>query len=61
MPVVVRAITYLIPARYYLNILRGIYLQGVGLQYLWFDMLLLAVFAVIVVRVSIRSFRKRID
>ncbi len=61
MPKVVQAISFLVPARYYLRILRGIYLQGIGIQYLWWDMLLLTIFAAIVVRACVRSFRKRID
>jgi ABC-2 type transport system permease protein len=35
MPAVIRPITYLIPLRYYLVIVRGIFLKGVGLQTLW--------------------------
>lgn len=61
MPFVVRAISYLVPARYYLRILRGIFLQGVGIQYIWWDMLLLSVFTTIVMRISIGSFRKRLE
>jgi len=61
MPKIVQAISLLIPARYYLRILRGIFLQGVGIQYLWWDMLLLAIFCAIIVRISVQSFRKRID
>jgi ABC-2 type transport system permease protein len=61
MPKIVQAISLLVPARYYLNILRGIFLQGVGIRYLWWDMTLLAIFCAIIVRTCIRSFRKRID
>jgi ABC-2 type transport system permease protein len=35
MPAVVQPITYLIPLRYFLVILRGIFLKGVGLETLW--------------------------
>ena len=35
MPAVIRPITYLIPLRYYLVIVRGIFLKGVGLEVLW--------------------------
>lgn len=61
MPVIVQGISYLIPARYYLSILRGIFLQGIGIRYLWWDMTLLLVFSVIIVMLCIRSFKKRID
>jgi len=61
MPKIVQAVSYLIPARYFLRILRGIYLQGVGLEYIWWDLLLLAIFSTIVVRLCVTSFKKRIE
>ena len=35
MPAVVQPVTYLIPLRYFLIILRGIFLKGVGLETFW--------------------------
>ncbi|MBU0573528.1 MAG: ABC transporter permease, partial [Candidatus Margulisbacteria bacterium] len=35
MPLPVQIITYLIPVRYYLVIVRGIFLKGIGIEYLW--------------------------
>ena len=35
MPAVVQPVTYLVPLRYFLIILRGIFLKGVGLETLW--------------------------
>src|SRR5687767_11997889 len=35
MPAVIQPITYLIPLRYFLEILRSIFLKGVGLEVLW--------------------------
>jgi ABC-2 type transport system permease protein len=35
MPAVIQPVTYLIPLRYYLVIVRGIFLKGVGLETLW--------------------------
>jgi drug efflux transport system permease protein len=37
MPDIVQPVTYLIPLRYFLEILRGIFLKGVGLEVLWKD------------------------
>ena len=48
MPVVIRTITYAIPTRYFITILKGIFLKGVGLEVLWLPVLLLAVWTVIV-------------
>jgi drug efflux transport system permease protein len=45
MPVVVQAITRVIPARYFLVALRAIVLKGAPLQAFWQDMLALAIFA----------------
>ena len=44
MPRVLQLVTYLVPARYFVTILRGIYLKGVGLAVLWPECLLLTVF-----------------
>jgi ABC-2 type transport system permease protein len=41
MPDVVQRVTYLVPLRYFLVILRGIFLKGVGLEVLWRDALAL--------------------
>lgn len=46
MPAALQAVTRIIPATYYIDILNGIYLRGVGLDYLWLDFLVLtAMFA----------------
>jgi len=60
MPPFVRAITYLVPARYFIVILRGIYLKAVGLESLWYDSLCLALFAFLAVTVAVRKFKKKI-
>jgi ABC-2 type transport system permease protein len=52
MPVVVQAVTYLIPARYFLVILRGVMLKGVGPGAFGMDLARLAGFAVLVLVLS---------
>ncbi len=42
MPTVLQLITYIVPARYYIEILGGIYLRNVGFGYLWPSMLVLS-------------------
>ena len=61
MPAVIQGITHLIPARYYVTILRDIYLKDVGLGVMAGEAGLLAVFCVLVIALSIRKFRKRIE
>ena len=41
MPAIIQPVTYLIPLRYYLVIVRGIFLKGVGLESFWKDALLM--------------------
>jgi len=60
MPWILQGITYLIPARYFLTILRGIFLKGIGLNYLWPSFLLLIIFAVAIMTLSSKRFKKRI-
>ena len=55
MPLVVQGITYLIPAKYLIVIIKGIALKGVGAALLWTQILFLAVFAFIVVIASVRK------
>lgn len=52
MPVLIQAITYLIPARYFLVILRSILLKGVGLEAIWDQMIFLISFAFLTISVS---------
>lgn len=50
MPVVLRSITYFVPATYFIDILNGIYLRGVTMRHLWPDyMVLLAMCGVLTV------------
>ena len=60
MPKVVQAFTYLIPARYFITILRGIYLKGVGLDSLWFESLCLVIFTYVAAGAAIKKFKKKI-
>jgi ABC-2 type transport system permease protein len=48
MPKVVQAITHIVPARYFVTILRGIFLKGVGFSVLWPQILFLAAFMTVV-------------
>jgi ABC-2 type transport system permease protein len=61
MPVVVQWLTYLNPLRYFLVIIRGIFLKGVGLTLLWPQFAALAVLGIVVFAAAIGRFRKRLD
>jgi len=60
MPLPIQGITHIITARYFVTILRGIYLKDVGLDVLAGEAVFLAVFAVVVITLAIRKFRKKI-
>jgi ABC-2 type transport system permease protein len=61
MPRVLQWVSYLIPLRYFLAIVRGIIIKGVGLDYLWPQILLLLVLGIAVFSTAVLRFRKRID
>jgi ABC-2 type transport system permease protein len=61
MPLPVRVITYLVPARYYDTILKGVFLKGVGVGALRSQILALLGFALLMGAVAVLSFRKQIE
>ncbi|MEI7924777.1 MAG: ABC transporter permease [Chloroflexota bacterium] len=61
MPLIFQWISLAIPMTYYLQILRGVILKGVGIEVLWPQTLALTVFAVVVMGVSVTRFRKTIE
>ncbi|MCX6354380.1 MAG: ABC transporter permease [Candidatus Aureabacteria bacterium] len=58
MPVAIQYITYLNPLRYYLVILRGIFLKGIGISILWQPLLALLIIGLGVITLSSLRFRK---
>lgn len=61
MPVVVQYLTYLDPIRYFMEIVRGIFLKGVGFAALWPQMLALLIYGVTVLGLSVTRFHKSLD
>lgn len=60
MPWVVQLVTYLIPARYFVSILKGIFMKGVGLEVFWLEALLLVAYAAILFVVAARKLRLKV-
>lgn len=60
MPRIIQILTYLIPLRYFLNIVRGIFLKGVGLEVLWLDVLALVGIGLLVFGLASLRFTKRL-
>ena len=61
MPPIIQGITFIIPLRYFMTIMRGIILKGVGFQELWGELLVLFGMGVLVLTLSSIRFRKRLD
>jgi ABC-2 type transport system permease protein len=60
MPAVIQPVTYLIPLRYYLVIVRGIFLKGVGLEVLWPQALALVVWGLAALALAVVRLQKRL-
>jgi ABC-2 type transport system permease protein len=60
MPAAIRAVTYVVPARYFVKLLHGIYLKGVGLEILGFEAVLLTVYGALMVLVANLKFKKKL-
>jgi ABC-2 type transport system permease protein len=60
MPAPIQGVTHIITARYFVFILRGIYLKDVGITVLWPEILFLLLFGVIVMTLAVKRFQKRI-
>ncbi|MGI9951496.1 ABC transporter permease [Moorellaceae bacterium AZ2] len=61
MPRVMQRIGEVIPLTYFIQILRAIILKGVGLSYLWFQVIYLLVFGVVIIIISALKFRKNLE
>ncbi|KPL11924.1 hypothetical protein AMJ85_02495, partial [candidate division BRC1 bacterium SM23_51] len=53
MPMVIQAVTYVVPARYFVTLLKGIFLKGSGVRLLWFEGLMLLFFSVLMFRAAV--------
>ena len=60
MPAPVQVITYIVPLRYFLEIIRGVVLKGVGIETLWPQALALLAIGVTVLSLAVSRFQKRL-
>lgn len=61
MPVVIQWLTYLIPLRYFLIIVRGLFLKGIGVRYLWNQIWPMIIFVTAMLTLSVSRFRKKLE
>jgi ABC-2 type transport system permease protein len=60
MPWVIQVITHIVPARYMVTILKGIFLKGVGLSVLWGELGFLTLYALIVFLLATRKLNQKL-
>jgi ABC-2 type transport system permease protein len=60
MPIVLQWITYILPARYYVSVLKKIFLKGSPAALLYADLIPLAIFTVLLALLATHSFQKRL-
>jgi ABC-2 type transport system permease protein len=61
MPRFFRAVTAVVPIKYYFSVIRGIFLKGSGWAELWDEAAAMAVFGAVVLTLSIARFKKRLE
>src|SRR5262249_7387185 len=61
MPLALRIVSNIVPARWFIVVARAIMLKGVGLDYLWQETLILTIMAAALLSLSTRSLRARLD
>lgn len=61
MPQAIQYVTYLIPLRYFMTIIRGVILKGIGFADLWQELLVLAFIGVSILALSAKRFKKRLE
>src|SRR4051794_5980010 len=60
MPRVIQVITHIIPARYVVTIMKGVFLKGVGLEVLWPELGFLALYAGVVFLLATRKMNQKL-
>jgi ABC-2 type transport system permease protein len=60
MPRVIQAIALFVPARYFINISKGVFLKGIGPQILWPDFLLLCGYGAMIFFFTVRKLRQKV-
>jgi ABC-2 type transport system permease protein len=61
MPIILQLISYLVPAKYFLNIIHATFLKGAGVDMLWINFTAMFLFAAFFIVMSIMRFNKRLE
>jgi ABC-2 type transport system permease protein len=60
MPRVIQVVSLFVPARYFMEVARGIFLKGIGVQLLWFNLLLLIGYGGVVFYFATKKLRQKV-
>jgi ABC-2 type transport system permease protein len=60
MPKAIQIVTYAVPARYFVSLLKGIYLKGVGFSVMKNEVALLAIYGIVMFTIAIVRFKKKL-
>ena len=60
MPWIIRVVSHLVPARYFIVLLKGVFLKGVGVQLLWVEGVMLIIFSVVMFRLAVSKVTRKI-
>ncbi|MGD9732613.1 MAG: ABC transporter permease [Desulfamplus sp.] len=61
MPIPIQLLTFIVPARYFIAMLRGIYLKGIGLEILWIDAVFLTIYTIIMIILAHKKFKFKLE
>jgi ABC-2 type transport system permease protein len=61
MPEIIQFITHFIPLKYFLIILRSLFLKGVGISEIWDEMLIMLAIGIVIFILSLLRFHKRLE
>jgi len=61
MPIALQYLSYIVPARYFIALMRGIYLKGIGLEIMWLNALLLTLYAAVMVVLAHKRLRLKLE
>jgi len=61
MPVPLQLLTYIVPARYFIAVLRGIYLKGIGLDILWVEGVMLGIYTLVMITLAHRKLKLKLE
>ena len=61
MPFIIRAVTYIVPARYFITVLKSVFLKGGGLFQLWGDLIFLISYASVSIILARKKLHLKLD